>query len=191
MKFKTGILFSIFIFGLPLIAQAENVSQSTIDDQASVEVTVYHSNSGLIKDVRKLHLSDNQGELRFMDVAADIIPETVHIKDLSGKGKFAVLEQNYEYDLMSPSKLLDKYVGKKIKLMEYNPYQGKKDFVSAELLSNNNSQPIYKIDNEIYLGHPAGSYQILPEIPENLIAKPTLMWLYDGGNSVDSVEVSY
>lgn len=185
---KNGFLvFTLMTFSVAAFAQ--DVAKSTLDDQTSVEVTVYNSNLGLVKDVRKINLPQNSGELRFMDVAAYIIPETVHIKELEGQGKFMVLEQNYEYDLMDPSKLMDKFVGKKIKLQDYNYYVDRKDVIEAELLSNNNNQPIYKIKGEIHLRNNAAP--ILPEVPENLIAKPTLMWLYDNGESANTVEVSY
>jgi len=167
----------------------EKVSKSTIDDQMAVEVTVYNNNLGLIKDTRKVSLSLGKGELRFMDVASHIMPVTVHAKSLNYPEGFSILEQNYEYDLMNANKLLDKYVGKKIKLIVWNEFQDRKEVVEATLLSNNQNQ-IYKINDEIFLGHPG--IKVLPEIPENLIAKPTLTWLYDNKNKADhDLEVSY
>ena len=167
----------------------EKVSKSTIDDQVAVEVTVYNSNFGLIKDTRKVSLSLGKGELRFMDVASHIMPVTVHAKSLNYPEGFSILEQNYEYDLMNANKLLDKYVGRKIKLIVWNEFQDRKEVVEATLLSNNQNQ-IYKINDEIFLGHPG--IKVLPEIPENLIAKPTLTWLYDNKNKADhDLEVSY
>ena len=167
----------------------EKVSKSTIDDQVAVEVTVYNNNLGLIKDTRKVSLSLGKGELRFMDVASHIMPVTVHAKSLNYPKDFSILEQNYEYDLMNANKLLDKYVGKKIKLIVWNEFQDRKEVVEATLLSNNKNQ-IYKINDEIFLGHPG--IKVLPEIPENLIAKPTLTWLYDNKNKAGhDLEVSY
>lgn len=177
-----------FVLLLSTATHAAPIS-SGLDDQQSVEVTVYNSNVGLVKDTRRLQLPAGQGELRFMDVASAILPFTVHVQSLEPSGGLTVLEQNYEYDLMDPNKLLDKYVGKTIKLLDVNEYQGKKETVQAQLLSNNNGQ-IYKINNEIHLGAPG--YKILPEIPENLIAQPTLMWLYDNKTAKpQNVQVSY
>lgn len=183
----------ILIFLLTFIcslALAQDVQKSTIDDQKQVEVTVYNSNLGLIKDIRRIKLNKGEGELRFMDVAAYIMPETVHVKSLSLAGQFRVLEQNYEYDLISYAKLLDKFVGKKIKILKENYYTDTTKTVEATLLSNNNGQPVYNIDGEIYLGY--NGLSILPQIPENLIAKPTLTWQYESQSSADTdVEVSY
>lgn len=181
----TTIMFSALSF-----ANAQAVTKSTVDDQIAVEVTVYNSNMGLVKDTRKIKLpKGKENELQFMDVASYIMPVTVHVKSLTEPDRFGVLEQNYEYDLMNSDKLLDKYVGKKIKLMENNQYQDRKNVVEAVLLSNNNGQ-IYKIGDEVYLGYPG--YQVLPKIPENLIAKPTLTWLYaNNTDGVQDLQVSY
>ncbi|OPL12698.1 MAG: hypothetical protein AVO38_14755 [delta proteobacterium ML8_D] len=190
MKAISCIFCLVSLFVLWATAEAgQTVAKSTVDDQVSVQVTVYNNNLGLIKDTRNIALPPGEGELRFMDVAAHIRPVTVHVKSLNNPNEFSVLEQNYEYDLMSAEKLLDKYVGKKIKLMNRNEFQDREEVVEATLLSNNNGQ-IYKINGEIYLGHPG--HKILPEIPENLIAKPTLTWLYDN-RSIDTheLEVSY
>ena len=84
---------------------------------------------------------------------------------------------------------MDKYVGRKVKLVEKNYYTGEEKVFSAELLSNNNG-PIYLINNEIYVNTP-GSV-IFPEIPEDLIAKPTLVWLVDNNNPKEQeIEASY
>ena len=179
----------IIVFFSSAAISGEKVSKSTIDDQVAVEVTVYNNNLGLIKDTRKVSLSLGKGELRFMDVASHIMPVTVHAKSLNYPEGFSILEQNYEYDLMNANKLLDKYVGKKIKLIVWNEFQDRKEVVEATLLSNNKNQ-IYKINDEIFLGHPG--IKVLPEIPENLIAKPTLTWLYDNKNKAGhDLEVSY
>lgn len=188
---KINILWLVVI-GFCLFARpvfSGDIVKSTLNDQTGIEVTVYNSNLGLVKDTRKINLPSGNGELRFMDVAAYIMPVTVHAKSVNHTADFSVLEQNYEYDLINESKLLDKYVGKTVKLMNWNQYSDKKETVEATLLSNNGGQ-VYKINNEIYLGYPG--MKILPEIPENLIAQPTLTWLYNNaGKDAHSLEVSY
>jgi hypothetical protein len=171
------------------IAAGQPVFESTTSDQVKVELTVYNTNLGLIKETRKVELPVGEGELRFMDVASYIIPVTVHAESLNYPEDFTVLEQVYEYDLMSPDKLLDKYVGKKVKIINWNEFQDRKEVVEAILLSNNQGQ-IYKINDEIYLGHPG--YKVLPRIPENFTAKPTLRWFYENTTKkTHSLEVSY
>ncbi len=183
------ILLLTVMFAAPAMVSAGESLKSTAEDQVGVEVTVYNSNLGLIKDTRNVALPKGEGELRFMDVAAHIRPVTVHVKSLNQPDGFSVLEQNYEYDLINSNKLLDKYVGKKIKIIDWNRYQDRKDVVDAVLMSNNQGQ-VYKINGEIYLGHPG--VKVLPEIPENLIAKPTLTWLFNSATKKrHKLEVSY
>jgi len=160
-----------------------------INDQTGVAVTIYNVNLGLVKDQREIKLKGGTGELRFMDVASQIIPTSVHIRSLIDSDSLQVLEQNYEYDLLNPQKLLDKYVGKDVKLYYKNPYSEREEIVTATLLSNNGG-PIFRIGDEITFGHPGRI--IFPEVPENLISKPTLVWLIDNNlSSVQKVEASY
>ena len=89
---------------------------STLTDQRDLAVTVYNQNRGLVRDVRRLDLPAGELDLRFMDIAAKVNPATVHIVSITAPHDLAVLEQNYEYDLLSPDKLLDKYVGREVTL---------------------------------------------------------------------------
>jgi hypothetical protein len=121
---------------------------STLDDQTGMALTIYNVNLGLVKDQRQIKLFKGVGDLRFMDVASQIMPTSVHIKSLINPDSLQVLEQNYEYDLLNPQKLLDKYVGKEVKLYSKNSYTEREEIVTATLLSNN-GQPIFKIGDEI------------------------------------------
>ena len=156
----------------------------THNQQKEVAVTIYNGNLGLVKDVREFTLASGTQEVRFMDVAAQIDPTSVHLKSLTAANGLGILEQNYEYDLLNPQKLLDKFVGKQVKLMTADG-----NLIDAVLLSNNNG-PIYEINGQIHLGHPGRV--ILPDIPENLIAKPTLVWLLQNRvGKPQRVETSY
>ena len=170
----------------PLKAMAAQ-GETTQADQTDVAITAYNNNRALVRDRRTIKLLPGDVGLRFMDVAAQIIPETVSLKSLTSPGELSILEQNYEYDLMNPQALMDKYVGRNVRLInkssDYSFFE-----VDATLLSNNDG-PIYQIGNEIYLGHP-GSV-VLPEIPEDLIAKPSLIWLLDNAGTDHEVEVTY
>lgn len=189
MNVKCCIFCLVALFFSSTIAASQTVFESRARDQVAVELTVYNTNLGLIKETRKVKLPVGEGELRLMDVASHIMPVTVHVESLNCPGDFTVLEQTYEYDLMSADRLLDKYVGKKIKLISWNEFQDRKDVVEAILLSNDQGQ-IYKINDEIYLGHPG--YKMLPGIPENFTAKPTLRWFYENRTKkTHSLEVSY
>jgi hypothetical protein len=117
------------------------------------------------------------------------MPNSLHIKSLVDPNSLQVLEQNYEYDLLSPEKLLDKYVGKEVKLYTKNPYTEREEIVTATLLSNN-GQPIFRIGDEITFGYPGRI--IFPGVPENLNAKPTLVWMLANSlPSMQKIEASY
>lgn len=167
-----------FLFALTLVAPVQvsaagKTPSTTGEHQQKVAITIYNGNLGLVKDIRKIQLPSGIHDLRFMDVAAKINPTTVHLKSLTNPRKLRILEQNYEYDLLNPQKLLEKYVGKKVTLWEKNQYTGEERQIEALLLSVNGG-PIYQIDGAIYLHYPGRV--ILPSIPENLIASPTLIW---------------
>ena len=156
----------------------------TQEQQKDVAVTIYNGNLGLVKDTRELVLGPGVHEVKFMDVAAQIDPTTVHLRSLTDATGLRILEQNYEYDLLNPQKLLDKFVGKPVKLMTQDG-----NLIDAVLLSNNNG-PIYKINGQIHLGHPGRV--ILPDLPDNLIPKPTLVWLLQNHTGrPQRIEASY
>ncbi|MBI2161255.1 MAG: DUF4139 domain-containing protein [Candidatus Rokubacteria bacterium] len=140
----------------------------TREDQKDVMVTIYNGNLGLVKDVRDARFPAGVTEIQFMDVAAQIDPTTVHLKSLTDPAGLKILEQNYEYDLLTSQKLMEKYVGKKVRL-----YQGDGTFHDATLLSTNG--PIFEINGQIHMGH--YGRLVLPSLPENLVAQPTLVWL--------------
>ncbi|MBP1720418.1 MAG: hypothetical protein H6Q43_3856, partial [Deltaproteobacteria bacterium] len=173
---KAGFSLSfVFILSAFSGAYAQPLS-STLKDQQNVALTIYNSNVGLVKDLRALDLKKGVQELKFMDVAGKIDPTTVHIKSLIDPASLMVLEQNYEYDLLSPQKLLEKFVGQKVRLATINPETKKEEIVEATLLSTQGGN-IFQIGDRIHIGHPGRV--VLSRIPENLIPQPTLVWLLD------------
>ena len=99
----------------------------------------------------------------------------MHFRSLTEPDKLGVLEQNYEYDLLEPAKLLNKYVGKEVTLIRSYQENGstKREEIKATLLSDNNG-PVWKIGNDIVTGMYAESYRF-PEVPANLYDRPTLL----------------
>jgi hypothetical protein len=167
-------------------------SMTTLDDQTELAVTVYNSDIALVRDVRSLQLPRGSFDLRFMDIAATVNPATVHFRSVTEPSRVSVLEQNYEYDLLEPDKLLRKYVGREVTLVRHR-YEGgntRPEEVKAMLLSYN-SGPVWKIGNEIVTG--LGSDHIrFPELPDNLYTRPTLIWtLQNDGAPRHRVEASY
>ncbi len=183
-------LAAVAISAVASSAGAQRVSQlqSTADERQEVSITVYNQNFGLVREVRDISFGTGRIALEFRDVSAQIQPETVHIKSLDRVGSLQVLEQNYQYDLLNPQKLLEKYVGRTIKVYRNNSNTGREEEYEAEVLSVNQGT-ILRIGNEITYNFP-GRFAF-PEIPDNLIAKPTLVWLLESNRSRQQVEVSY
>jgi hypothetical protein len=161
--------------------------KSSAAQRDDVAITVYNQNFGLVREVRTLDLRRGRVSLEYGDVASGIQPETVHIRPL-GRSSLQILEQNYQYDLLSPEKLLEKYVGRTVNVYRTNPQTGEEEPVEAEVLSVNGGT-ILKIGDEITFNYP-GRFGF-PELPDNLIAKPTLLWQLDSGGGSQQVEVSY
>lgn len=165
---------------------------TTEKDRTDLSVTVYNSNLALVRDVRHINLQSGQFPLQFEDVAASIMPATVHFRSLTDPAKLSVIEQNYEYDLLDPEKLLQKYVGREVTLVreEKEADSTKWTETKALLLADNNG-PVWKIGDEIVTGMSADSYRF-PNLPENLYSQPTLIWTLDNqGADVQDVEASY
>jgi hypothetical protein len=165
---------------------------TTLDDQSELAITVYNSDIALVRDVRNLQLTRGTGTLRFMDIAATVNPATVHFRSLSEPSRVSVLEQNYEYDLLEPDKLLRKYVGRDVTLVRRRQDGGStgEEEVTARLLSYN-AAPVWKIGNEIVTGMQADHIRF-PELPDSLYSRPTLIWtIQNDGVARHRVEASY
>jgi hypothetical protein len=177
----------------PAKAAASTEHAATTDkDQADLAVTVYNSNLALVRDVRQIHLPSGSFQLWFEDVAASINPATVHFRSLNDPAKLNVIEQDYEYDLLDPQKLLQKYVGREVTLVRQERDAGSTRWVETKaLLLADNNGPVWKIGNEIVTGMSADSYRF-PELPDNLYSRPTLVWtLENRGAPAQKVEASY
>jgi hypothetical protein len=173
-------------------SQGEQDLTTTLTDQAELSLTVYNSDIALVRDVRNLQLPRGIGNLRFMDIAATVNPATVHFRSLTEPAQVSVLEQNYEYDLLDPDKLLRKYVGREVTLMRNRQEGGttRQEEVKATLLSYNTS-PVWKIGNEIVTGIGADHIRF-PELPDSLYTRPTLIWtVQNDGAARHRVEASY
>ena len=173
-------------------AAQPNASTTTLDDQAELAVTVYNSDLALVRDVRNVQIARGTSDLQFMDIAATVNPATVHFRSLTEPGRVSVLEQNDEYDLLEPEKLLRKYVGREVTLVRTRNDGGtaRDEDVKARLISYNNA-PVWEIGGEIVTGMPATHIRF-PELPGNLFSHPTLIWTLDNtGGTRHRVEASY
>ena len=156
--------------------------------EGGVELTVYNQDMALVRDSRSFDLNQGLNEVRFSDVAAQIDPTSVHFRSLTDPQGTGVLEQNYEYDLVSTQKLLQKYVDQDIQLVteDGTQYQGTLLSGAADIILEESAGgvTVVRLDKVQQFD--------FPDLPEGLITRPTLVWLLEAsrGGSQD-VEVTY
>lgn len=158
----------------------------------SVELTVYNQGFALVKESRTINLKAGVQSVAIEDVAQMIESTSVGIRSLSKPGSFSVLEQNYQYDLISPNAILNKAVGTRIIFNRVLP-NGVRESVSGILISSpgNGGGLVIKTDDGRYLLNPQGDIEV-SSIPEGLISKPTLLWMLDSeAAGPNNIELSY
>lgn len=176
-------------FSAAAVAAETDEIRSTLNDQQNVAVTIYNNNLALVKDQRKVKLNSGLNNLALRDVSAQIRPETALLRSLSNAGSFSTLEQNFDFDLLTPQKLLEKYVGKNVSIVRVNPATGAETSEQATVLSANNGV-VMKIGNRIETGIPGRI--VYDDVPANLRDRPTLVTkLNNKTASEQTVELSY
>lgn len=195
MQRLTKLIFAVIVTCAAAVSGlAQAVEQTTTArDRQSVNITVYNSNLGLVRETRRLTLPAGRIALRFADVTAQIRPETVHLASLTAPSSLRILEQNYQYDLLNPAKLLDKFVGREVTLVLRRYQNNTESFesVQATLLANNGGQ-VWRINGQIVI-NPTNIAEIrFPDLPKNLVASPTLIWDLDNREAApQNIEASY
>jgi len=164
-------------------------TSSTLEDQQSVSVSIYNQDLALVKDTRKTNLKTGLNMLALRDVSAQIRPETALLRSINAPGSLTLLEQNFDFDLLTPEKLLEKYVGKTVTIVKTNPVTGAETSEQATVLSTNNGV-VLKMGNRIVTGIP-GRIEY-DDVPANLRDRPTLITqINNKGVQNQTVELSY
>lgn len=159
--------------------------ETTAADQVRLDVTIYNEDMALVKDQRNLTLPLGESVLAFKGVSGRIIPETA----LLSSGSLRILEQNFEYDLLTPESLLDKFTGQRVSVIKTNPETGEEQIVPATVLSTAQGV-VLEIGNAIETGIPGRI--AFPYIPENLRKSPTLTMLVNSGTATrQPLELTY
>ncbi|PHR18663.1 MAG: DUF4139 domain-containing protein [Sphingopyxis sp.] len=166
------------------------ISQSAPDEsaQGDVSVTIYNNNQALVQDMRRLNLPKGRSKQQFPDVSAQIRAETV---TLSGPD-IGIVEQNFDFDLLTPAKLMEKAVGQTVTLIRTNPATGAETRVRAEILAANGGV-VMKVGNTIEVLRDDGLpvRVIFDRVPPNLRARPTLSITLESGGGRVPATLSY
>lgn len=157
----------------------------TAQEQQAVSVTIYNQNLALIKDRRTITLPKGTQTLAFREVSAKMKPETALMRGAA----MDVLEQNFEYDLLSPTSLLQKYVGREVTMIQRHPTTNEEEAVQAKVLSAG-SGVVLQVGNRIE--SEVTGRLVYPDVPANLRDRPTLtMVVANAQDGPREVELSY
>ncbi len=168
----------------------------------NTEITVYNQGFGLVKETRVFNLTEGRQNVSLKNVPSLIEPTSVGFKNLTATSAFSILEQNYQYDLISPEAILNKSVGQRIRFIRTMGQQ--KEQLEGILLSapvaiinaGNGGQPTYngmviRTDDGRIVLDPTGEIEVI-KMPEGLISVPTLVWDIESERAGDrTVELSY
>ena len=141
------------------------------DKQTAIAVTIYNNDLALVRDSRNVTLTQGENDIAFIEVSAGIRPETAL---LTGRGKpLDILEQNFDFDLLTPQKLLEKSVGQTIRVVRTNPQTGADSTEDATVLSVADGQVVLKIGDRIEVTPPGRL--VYSAVPATLRDRPTLV----------------
>lgn len=140
---------------------------------SAVSLSIYNDNLALVKQIKDFNLSKGVQKIETDDIPAGIDTASVLPKFLTDSDKIKIYEQNYDFDLISQEKLLEKYIGKNIELER--PAERKP--LEVKLLSAKSEGKIFQFEDKIMI-NPYGQIN-LPKLSEGLILKPTLSWIVD------------
>lgn len=167
---------------------------TTLTDQTNVAVTIYNTDLALIKDAREISLPEGRLDLAFRDVSARIQPQTALLRAIDESASAPrVIEQNFNFDLLTPGKLLEKYVGREVGLISTHPTTGEQTEETATVLAANDGV-VLKLGDRIESGRVDSlPYRIVyRDIPTNLRDRPTLSMRLDNQvTGPQALELSY
>lgn len=166
--FAATTLISCLAAGASAIADEVQV---TPDQQSAVAVTIYNNDLALVRDSRKVTLAQGENDLAFINVSGGIRPETALLT--AQDDPISVIEQNFDFDLLTPQKILEKSVGQQIRVMRTNPQTGQDSSEDATVLSVADGAAVLKIGDRIETAVPGRL--VFSAVPANLRTQPTLV----------------
>lgn len=192
---KKSVCTALLIFTLMNIvpsnvtASDEESTTTTPQDQKNVIITIYNADLALIKDTRSVALNATFNKLAWREVSAQIRPETALLRNITYPVGFSLLEQNFDFDSLTPRKLLKKYLGKEVIVVKTHPTTGAETHETATVLSVKEGT-ILKFNDRIESNAPGRI--VFPSVPENLHDRPTLLIsLISPSQGKHDLELSY
>ena len=183
-------ILSIFaVFGNTAYADEEIRIGCTVHERKSLAITIYNGGPAYVKEVRRISLPTGNLQMTCTGFPKTLIPSTLWLRSITIPGSLAMLDQHYQRGVTVPGELLQNYIGRRILLVESNENSFEEKRTEAVLLSTEAGN-IYRIGNDIYLGHPGKV--VLPEVRKPLVTEPTLTWLLHVSEAAShDLELSY
>jgi len=166
---RTSTQAALLCAAAALLPAALHAQSAPASAQGDVALTIYNNDLALVQDTRTMTLPKGRSRQEFPDVSANIRPETVTLS----AGGAGIVEQNFDYDLLTPDKLMDKAVGQTVTLVRTNPATGAETRESATILANNGGT-IVRVGDRIEVLGGYGARVVFPSLPAGLRARPTL-----------------
>lgn len=173
--------------GLGQAAETAREVNSAATEREAVAVTVYNDDLALVKERRRVELPAGLTRLSLRDVAAQLRPETALLRAVSGP-PLHLVEQNFDFDLLTPQKLLEKYVGREVTVIRSHPTTGEERRERATVLAAGQGT-VLRFADRIETGVPGRL--AFDSVPPNLRERPTLSVLLEAGGGKQAVELSY
>lgn len=183
--------YLLFLLILLLLFSSEGSLSASGIIRKEINITIYNQDIALVRDLREVKLEKGRNIIKVSDVASRIDATSVHFKSLTKPEDCRIIEQNFEYDLVSSDKLLNKYIDQEIKVItrDDNIYRGyllSYDSRQIIIAQDKTNGPIYMVDRENIRDIE------FPQLPEGLITRPTLVWEIESLNSSEHlIELSY
>ena len=189
MKLLNALMAGLFFASQPGWSAPRDEAGSTAADQQGVAVTIYNDNLALVRDARRVGLARDFNRLEWREVAAQMHPETAQLRNVSNPVGFRLLEQNFDFDLLTPQKLLEKYVGREVGVIRTHPASGAETRETAKVLATNGGV-VLKFADRIETGVPGRL--AFAGVPDTLRDKPTLVIsLINPSAGAQDLELSY
>jgi hypothetical protein len=172
--FAVRALGALALSGVLIAAAGAQTGEriSTLADQHGVGITIYNNDLALVRDRRRITIPPGESQLALRDVSARIQPETALLQSIGAPGRIGVLEQNFNYDLLSPQKLLEKYVGRDVDVVRTNAVTGAQTRERARVLATNGGIVLRYADR---IETSVDGRLAFPELPADLRDRPTLV----------------
>ncbi len=182
------MLLAAVVGAMPLSLSAQEV-RSGLEDQTALAVTIYNENLALVRDQRQVTIEAGEVDLAIRDVSAQIRPETALLTSLDSSSSLQLIEQNFDFDLLTPESLLKKYVGETVRAVTVNPSNGNETIENATVLATNQGLVLqfpFRIETQF------PGRLIFDNVPANLRDRPTLVLKLANDNpEPQEIQLSY